>query len=265
MLAGVVFGQTARGPVLRVPRGVLFLATLIVAGLGLLRPMALEAQVLRGRIISSESRSPIADATVEAIDSLRRVVVSSRTDSLGAFQMRFEGDGEFRIRVRRIGIEPTLTDPLRFAGRDTVDLDLLVDERPAVLEEQRVVSTRSAFIEERLQNARSRGWRLFPPERVAPARERAISLDQLLRSVGMANVQISQQCIRSLVTNGCMSIFIDDFYYGPFNFMTINVRDIEFIAVIGPSEAIATYGNRAQNGVVMLYTARSQDRRQRNP
>ena len=143
---------------------------------------------------------------------------------------------------------------------------LLVDERPAVLEEQRVTSTRSPFIEERLQNARSRGWRLFPPERVAPMRERALSLDQLLRSLGMANVQISQQCIRSLVTNGCMAIFIDDFFFGPFNFMSINVRDIEFIAIIGPTEAISTYGNRAQNGVVMLYTARSQDRRQpRNP
>ena len=266
MPVGVVSVQTARGPVRRVPRGVLFLAALALAGIGLLRPMALEAQVLRGRIISSESRSPIAEATVEAIDSLRRVVVSSRTDSLGAFLMRFDGDGEFRIRVRRIGIEPTLTDPLRFAGRDTVDLDLLVDERPAVLEEQRVTSTRSPFIEERLQNARSRGWRLFPPERVAPMRERALSLDQLLRSLGMANVQISQQCIRSLVTNGCMAIFIDDFFFGPFNFMSINVRDIEFIAIIGPTEAISTYGNRAQNGVVMLYTARSQDRRQpRNP
>jgi hypothetical protein len=239
-----------------------FLLSLLSAAVAFAHPAKLEAQVLRGRIISSESRSPIADATVEAIDSLRRVIVSSRTDSLGAFLMRFQGDGEFRIRVRRIGIEPTLTDPLRFAGRDTVDLDLLVDERPAVLEEQRVTSTRSAFIEERLQNARSRGWRLFPPERVAPMRERAVSLDQLLRSLGMANVQISQQCIRSLVTNGCMAIFIDDFFYGPFNFMTINVRDIEFIAVIGPSEAITTYGNRAQNGIVMLYTARSEDRRQ---
>lgn len=265
MFAGVGQFETARGPLSRVPRGALFLVALGLAGIGLLRPEALEAQVLRGRIISAESRSPIAEATVEAIDSLRRVIGATRTDSLGAFLMRFTGDGGFRIRVRRIGIEPTLTDPLRFAGRDTVDLDLLVDERPTMIEEQRVTSTRSPFIEERLQNARSRGWRLFAPERVAPMRERATSLDQLLRSLGMANVLISQQCIRSLVTNGCMSIFIDDFYFGPFNFTSINVRDIEFIAIIGPTEALTTYGNRAQNGVVMLYTSRAADRRRSAP
>ncbi len=250
---------------MRVPRGVLFLAALALAGIGLLRSTTLEAQVLKGRIISSESRSPLANATVEALDSLRRVIRSARTDTLGAFLMVFEGDGEFRIRVRRIGIEPTLTDPLRFAGRDTVDLDLLVDERPAVIEESRVTATRSVLTEERLQNARSRGWRLFPPERVTVMRERALSLDQLLRSLGMANVLISQNCIRSLVTNGCMTVFMDDQYFGQVGFSAINVRDIEFIAVIGPTEALTTYGNRAQHGVVMLYTTRPDDRRLRRP
>lgn len=266
VLAGSIGQTTARGARESTPRVVVLLAVLAGVALLLLPSLRLDAQVLRGRIVSSSARTPIADATVEALDSLRRVIVATRSDSVGAFLMRFDGDGEFRIRIRRIGVEPTLTDPLKFAGRDTVDLDLLLDERPAVLDERRVTSTRSPFIEERLQNARSRGWRLFPPERVSVMRERAISLDQLLRSLGMANVLITQQCIRSLVTNGCMSIFIDDFFFGPTNFSTINVRDIEFIAVIGPSEAIATYGNRAQNGVVMLYTSRSQDRRQqRNP
>ena len=95
--------------------------------------------------------------------------------------------------------------------------------------------------------------------------ERALSLDQLLRSLGMANVLISQNCIRSLVTNGCMTVFMDDQYFGQVGFSAINVRDIEFIAVIGPTEALTTYGNRAQHGVVMLYTTRPDDRRLRRP
>jgi hypothetical protein len=60
-----------------------------------------------------------------------------------------------------------------------------------------------------------------------------------------------------------MTVFIDDQYYGAFGFNNINVRDIEFVAVIGPTEALITYGNRAQHGVVMLYTARMEDRRPR--
>jgi hypothetical protein len=224
-------------------------------------PRALEAQLLKGRIISTESRTPISDATVEAIDSLRKVILSTRSDANGAFTMQFGGPGEFRIRVRRIGIEPTLTDPLKFVGPDTVEVDLLVEERPAVVDERRVVATMSPITEARLENARSRGWRVYPPERVKPIRERAMNLDAMLKALGLANVMISQQCIRSLVTNGCMTVFIDDQYFGQVSFNSINVRDIEFVAVIGPTEALTTYGNRAQHGVVMLYTARPEDRR----
>lgn len=253
--------QTARGPTFGVPRGVRFAAVLL-AGLVLAAGAApLEAQVIKGRILGTNSRAPMPEATVEALDSIRAVIAAARTDSLGQFQLRFQMPGEFRLRVRRIGIEPTLTDPLRFAGRDTVELELLVDERATVVEEQRITAERSAYITERLQNARSRGWRLYPPERVQPIRERAMNLDAMLKALGMANVMISQQCIRSLVTNGCMTVFLDDQYFGQVGFNNINVRDIEFVAVIGPTEALTTYGNRAQHGVVMLYTARYEDRR----
>lgn len=255
--------QIARGLLSEAPRGVLCALALVLAAFTFGAPRTLDAQVLKGRIISSSSRAPLANATVEALDTLRKVIASARSDTAGAFVLQFAGPGEFRIRVRRIGIEPTLTDPLKFVGPDTVAVDLLVEEAPAIVEEQRIVADRSPITAERLENARSRGWRLYPPERVKPIRERAINLDAMLKALGLANVMISPQCIRSLITNGCMTVFIDDQYFGPFGFNNINVRDIEFVAVIGPTEAITTYGNRAQNGVVMLYTARSEDRRRR--
>jgi hypothetical protein len=224
-------------------------------------PHYLDAQVVRGRIISNQSRAPMSDVSVEALDTLRRVTASARSDSEGRFMLPVHGLGEFRIRVRRIGIVPTLTDPLKFASADTIDVDLLVEESAAIIEEQRITADGSALTAERLQNARSRGWRVYPPERVRPVRERAINLDSMLKALGLSSVMISQQCIRSLVTNGCMTVFVDDQFYGAFGFNNINVRDIEFVAVIGPTEALIRYGNRAQHGVVMLYTARMEDRR----
>lgn len=203
----------------------------------------------------------MANATVEALDTLRQVVAAARSDSAGQFMLHVTTLGEFRIRIRRIGITPTLTDALQFVDRDTVDVDLLVDESPAILEESRTTETMSVATEERLRNARSRGWRVYPPERVRPIRERAMNLDAMLKALGLSSVMISANCIRSLVTNGCMTVFIDDQYFGQVTFNQINVRDIEFVAVIGPTEALITYGNRAQHGVVMLYTARMQDRR----
>lgn len=224
----------------------------------------LEAQrVLRGRIIAAGSRTPMAEATVEALDSTRRVVRAARTDSAGRFDLNFGDDpGGFQLRVRRIGISPTLTDPLHFEGRDTLEVDLLVDERPAVLEEVTVEAEAvSALQAQRLQNAYARGWRVVPPKRVAQARQRSMTLDQLVRSVALANVMVTPDCFRSLLTHGCLTVFIDDVYFGQRGFNAIQTRDIDFIAVIGPAEALTVYGNRAQYGVLMLYTRRGEEGR----
>ena len=253
--------RITRGPRLWVTR--VAFASVAAAALVALSAATAGAQVVRGRIISNQSRTPMADATVEALDTLRQVIAAARSDSAGSFVLLINSLSEFRIRIRRIGIEPTLTDALKFEGQDTVSVDLLVDEAPAMIEERRVTATMSQVTEERLRNARSRGWRVYPPDRVRPVRERALNLDAMLKALGLQSVMISQQCIRSLVTNGCMTVFVDDQYYGAIGFNSINVRDIEFVAVIGPTEALITYGNRAQHGVVMLYTSRMEDRRPR--
>jgi hypothetical protein len=90
-----------------------------------------------------------------------------------------------------------------------------------------------------------------------------MNLDQLIRSVAPANIMVSENCLRSLVTNGCLTVFIDDVYFGQTGFNAIQTRDIDFIAVIGPTEALVLYGNRAQYGVLMLYTRRYESRRSR--
>lgn len=222
-----------------------------------------EAQrVLRGRIISIESRTPMAEATVEALDSTRQVIRAARTDSAGRFDLVFRSDpGGFQIRIRRIGIAPTLTDPLRFDDRDTVDVDLLVDERPAVLEPVKVETDAiSPLNAQRLADAYARGWRVVPPARVAEARQRSTNLDQLIRSVALPNVMVTPDCFRSLVSFGCLTVFIDDVYYGQRGFNSLNAKDIDFIAVIGSTEALTRYGNRAQYGVLLLYTRRHESR-----
>ena len=244
-------------------------ARLAVAALALLLVLVssaapLEAQrLLRGRIISAGSRTPMSEATVEALDSTNRVIRAARTDSAGRFDLNFgEDPGGFQIRVRRIGITPTLTDPLRFDESDTLEVDLLVDERPAVLEEVTVEAEAVSRLQaERLRNAYARGWRVVPPARVAQARQRSMTLDQLVRSVAPANIMVTPDCFRSLLTHGCLTVFIDDVYFGQRGFNAIQTRDIDFIAVIGPTEALTVYGNRAQYGVLMLYTRRYEPRR----
>jgi hypothetical protein len=266
MLGSLQGSKAARGPQVGVPRGALSLLFFVAAMLG--AAGSAEAQVIRGRIISSESRAPMSEATVEALDSARRVIVAARSDSAGRFWLTFRNPGEFRIRIRRIGIEPTLSDPLKFEGRDTVDLDLLVDEKAAVLDEVEVIDANGVpnrVNARRLSEARQKGWRVIPPERVLPARQRATNFDQMLRSLSLANVMIEPDCVRSLVSHGCLVIFVDDMYFGVRGMNMINPRDVEFIAIISRGDAVATYGNRASNGVLMIYTSRYEDRTRRRP
>ncbi len=261
-------GLAARGPQVGAPRGARSLLGLAAIALLGLCAVPADAQVIRGRIVSTDTRAPMTDAMVEALDSLRRVIASARSDTSGRFLLIFNDPGQFRIRIRRIGIEPTLTDPLVFAGRDTVDLDLLVDERAALLEQVTVRDERAPPRElnaRRLQDARAKGWRIVPPERVEQHKARAYQLDQLLRSVALANVMVTPDCLRSLVTHGCLTVYLDDVYFGTSGFNSINPKDIEFLAVIGPTEALTLYGNRARHGVLMVYTSRYEDRRPRRP
>lgn len=261
--------EAARGPEYRTPRGFAFFPLLgLAVALLVAASSSAEAQVLRGRLVSAQTRLPMVDATVEALDSLSRPLGRTRSDSAGRFILAFGAGGDFRLRIRRLGIESTLTDPMRFALGDTLDVDLLVDEAPVSIGEVVVREDAQSrpLNQRRLADARSRGWRVIPPERVIPARERANQLDQLLRSLTLANVMISANCLRSLVTNGCLTVFVDDMYFGQTGFNAINPRDIEFVAVIGPTEALTAYGNRARHGVLMIYTSRAEDRtRRREP
>lgn len=254
-----------RGRALGLGRDGIALLSLVLFSLFAAAPLQAQ-RVLRGRVISAESRTPMAEATIEALDSTRTVIRATRTDSAGRFDLVFGSDpGGFQIRVRRIGIAPTLTDPLRF-DRDTVEVDLLVDERPAVLEEVDVeADATSALNAQRLADAYARGWRVVPPKRVAEARLRSQTLDQLIRSVALPNVMVTPDCFRSLVTFGCLTVFIDDVYYGQRGFNSLNAKDIDFIALVGATEALTRYGNRAQYGVLLLYTRRDETRERRRP
>lgn len=251
---------TARVPRFRGPCGLVLAGLCLAAAL----PAALHAQLLRGTVLGKGDRAPLAGATIEALDSVPVLLANARTDSAGRFALRLPGPGRFRLQVRRLGIVPTETDWLRFESpADTVTIELTVEVDATALSAVEVSGRRDApsLNAFRLSEARANGWRVIGPERVAPHRDRAQRLDQLLQSIGAPSMTITRTCLRSTLTNGCMTVFVDDQYYGATGWQLIIPSDIEFVAVINPADALARFGNRARDGVVMLYTRRGTDRR----
>ena len=79
---------------------------------------AASAQSVRGVVLQTAAPAPIADATVQLINSGDSVVATTRTDAQGRFLVRSTGRGRFTITVRKIG----------FAGGTSPVLDLVLDD-----------------------------------------------------------------------------------------------------------------------------------------
>ena len=80
-----------------------WLGTVIAAVLPLYTPAAAQGpNTLRGRVIDETSR-PVSYAQIQMLPGDRRVV----TDQNGDFTIAAIADGEFQLRVRRIGFAPT--------------------------------------------------------------------------------------------------------------------------------------------------------------
>jgi len=82
------------------------------------------AQVVRGHIVDELNQQPVTGAWVLLIDQHDRAHARSLTDATGAFVVRAEGAGEFRLRTILIGYRKWESEPLSLAVGQTVVQDV---------------------------------------------------------------------------------------------------------------------------------------------
>lgn len=87
-----------------------------------------DAQVIRGRVVDSESGEPVVLAYVGLLEPGRELVVAGLANRDGTFSLRAPGEGEYFLYVRRNGYR-SVFDGLFELGDDGV-LDLAVGLRP---------------------------------------------------------------------------------------------------------------------------------------
>jgi hypothetical protein len=225
-------------------------------------PQCLEAQVLRGTVRRVGDDRPLDQARVMALLRDGRSVGSTVTDDKGRFQLQVNADGKpFAISITRIGIEPTLSKELTVWAGDTLDVNLGVIETGIRTDTVRVNAT-PALNDIRLNEARRRGWRVFPPADVEKLRERSNSFEDLLRSSGYPGFVVSSRrddCIRSTRYNRCLTIVLDGVPLSG-SYPNINPRDVYFFALLGKTEAAVQFGDRAPWGAIVIYTRARGDR-----
>lgn len=245
---------------LRIPAA-LVVGTLL-AGL----PAFASAQIFRGAVRVVNTAKAIPLATVTARDSAGNVLAMATTDTAGLWALRVRrAEGPIELRVRRLGFEMgSYTVPARSAS-DTLEYEFLLTEIAAAAEAVRVTADVS-LNEKRLSEAYRRGWRVYEPEVIAAARDRAPDLPQLLRTLGTTSVYPPRgpnDCFRATRNNQCLAIVVDGLVLGPTAMILPN--DIYFLAILGASEARVQFGDRAPFGAIAIYTRSRYDRTNRRP
>jgi hypothetical protein len=105
-------------------------AVAAVAFIGL--PIVASAQTLRGKIVDSRN-DPVAEAIVTLRDAAGVDVKSDRTDDLGVFHFVAGKPGTYTVRLARIGFEPFTTDPLVLRDRETLEIEIRLNERAPLM------------------------------------------------------------------------------------------------------------------------------------
>jgi hypothetical protein len=82
------------------------------------------AQSVRGVLLDAITTRPIAQATVTLLDSLDASVATVMTDSVGRFLLTSPGNGQFRMRIRRIGYQPATSGAISFQKNKVWQLTL---------------------------------------------------------------------------------------------------------------------------------------------
>ena len=222
------------------------------------------AQVVRGTVRLRDSETVLDQARVIAEDRTGRRLGETTTGTTGAYSLpleRYSGI-PFRVSVTRMGVRPTLSNEIVLAPEDTLETDLWVRAVPNALTEVRATASAPAasLNAARLITATRRGWKVIPPDVIAERRATALGLPDLLRSLGVPGLVVSQRpgdCVRTTRTGQCLALVVDGVLVG--GAVHLNPRDIFFLAIVGQAEARAVWGDRAVYGALAVYTRMNGD------
>ncbi len=90
----------------------------------LLAPAAVDAQLVRGRVIDSATGEGVADAAVTLLTATDLVQERVVTDSIGGFVVRAPSAGQYSLSLLRIGYASLTTVPFEIGRGEIVDVEV---------------------------------------------------------------------------------------------------------------------------------------------
>jgi hypothetical protein len=174
------------------------------------------AQVVTGTVVDAVTGFPVAGALVGTLDAEDRERLAVVTDSAGRFALPVT-PGTFSFRVRHIGYETLVTEPLELDARTRISVEIRLGPRPVemeplVVQARRSMSRSEAQFQRRMAEQRSMGLGRFIT-RAEIARTAVPSVNHLLtREMGLELRPVGGTDVILIRARGglCMpTIFVD--------------------------------------------------------
>jgi hypothetical protein len=242
----------------------------VALALALLPFAPAEAQVLQGRVLSTEGDLPLTQASVTLVDSLGNPLDSEVTGSSGVFRFELEADLEsVYIQAQALGYLTFFDGPIPLDGPGPVEIELRLPPVPVELDSLAVtVQGRSRALEQNGFYTRERLGSGFHLDRSTIQRQvSALSLADLLRAVPGVSVgnqgQVTFQGARSI--QGCTpNVYLDGALvvsaFAPDPFWATNLidpLDLDGLEIYRrPSEVPVQYSGSGVCGVVLIWSRR---------
>lgn len=102
--------------------------------------VAVGGQTIRGEVVDSADRLPVAGVVVLLLDGSSAVVARSLTNERGEFRLPAARAGMYRLRTLRIGFRPALSDEIALNSGQELDRRITVSGVPFSLDTVRVES-----------------------------------------------------------------------------------------------------------------------------
>ncbi|HEU0053576.1 MAG TPA: carboxypeptidase regulatory-like domain-containing protein [Longimicrobium sp.] len=221
------------------------------------------AQVVSGKLVEQGSERPVVRATVELMDGNSRRG-RTVTDSAGRFALPVPGRGTYRLRLSRLGYQPSLSQVMSIATLDSLDVTFqlaanTVELRPLEVKasSRRVPPWLAGFYQRMDSGNNGR----FISRSQIQAWQPTQATDVLRAIPGVTVVPHRSGHGNFVRVRGCIPLFFIDGLqidlYGTSVDDYLNARDIEGIEVYsGPSTIPAEFSRagRGNCGAVIVWT-----------
>ena len=233
------------------------------------------AQVLRGSVVIENTEVRVPNALITVFDSGGKSLANSRADRDGEFLLRLPPGSNFTVQIVKLGYSPYYIQRLPLGRGDTLNVVVPLGVIATRIAATVIEAERIRIRQQRILglDARAISATVVTPSEVSLAAKGASSYLDIVRSTAPGGVVVdnTRNCVISMHTSSvrprCLPVFIDEQLISDLDAIRQLAQPemVDHFVFLRGTDAAIKFGNDAIEGVMLIYTRRSEMIRSRQP